>query len=104
MSGSGPTATFGAFTPRRDPAVIANIARGCSSPRLLARDCDGRVVAAVLQDERVEDLGVVRPQADAAMRGRAAELPDVRGAVDGVAAMEENRPQARRIGVRGRPT
>jgi hypothetical protein len=72
-------------------------------PPQLPRNGDRGVVAAVHQNQRVEDLAVVRLEADAAMRGRLAEVPRIGGAVDGVALKEENRPRQRRVMVFARP-
>jgi hypothetical protein len=45
----------------------------------------------MLLDQREQLGGIGRVQADAAMRGRAAERADGGGAVDGIAAAEEHR-------------
>src|SRR5665811_232359 len=54
--------------------------------RALAGDHDARVVHPLLH-QREQQRGVLRMQADATMRGRAAEMRDLVAAMDGVAAV-----------------
>ena len=79
----GPLAPFTAFAPAR-------LRLG-----LLAGDHD-LGVAHMLLHQPEQNGGVLRMQADAAMRGRAAEMRDLVAAVDGVAAVEEDRIGHRR--------
>src|SRR6185312_5625945 len=70
-------------------------ARGAFMPRrrrAFAGDDDARVLR-VLLHQLEQDLGIVRMQADAAVRRRAAEMRDLVAAVDGVAFVEEDRPR-----------
>jgi hypothetical protein len=59
--------------------------------RALVADLDHRVAGAVLLHQRIQRGSVDRMQPDAAVGGRAPEIFDLVGAVDGVAAEEEDR-------------
>src|SRR5664279_396276 len=74
----GPLAPFTAFAPAR-------LRLG-----LLAGDHD-LGIAHMLLHQPEQNGGVLRMQADAAMRGRAAEMRDLVAAVDGIAFVEEDR-------------
>src|SRR5450759_63134 len=88
---------------RRVEAVLETAARrpgcGLSARRTLgthralgaiAGHHDAGVVHPLLH-QREQQRGVLRMQADAAMRGRPAEMRDLVAAMDGVAAIEEDR-------------
>jgi len=62
-----------------------------------ADDDDARVPSPERLHQRIKVRRVRRVQADAAMRGRAAEALDIGGGVHGVAAVEEHRMRHRRI-------
>jgi hypothetical protein len=65
-------------------------ARGSIGRTPLVADPDRRVAGAVSLHQRIERRRVGGMQPDAAMRGRAPEMLDLVGAVDGVAAHKED--------------